>query len=59
MVEVLFNEVQASSQYDAGLTLRFARIFRLREDKPAAGADTLQTLRRLYEQQFDYKGRLG
>ncbi len=56
---MLFNEVQASSQYDAGLTLRFARIFRLREDKPAAGADTLQTLRRLYEQQFDYKGRLG
>jgi DNA ligase-1 len=58
VVEVLFNEVQESSQYEAGLTLRFARIFRLREDKTASQADTLQTLRRLYERQFDYKGRL-
>jgi len=59
VVEVLFNEVQESSQYEAGLTLRFARIYRLREDKAAAEADTLQTLRRLYERQFDYKGRLA
>jgi DNA ligase-1 len=59
VVEVLFNEVQESSQYEAGLTLRFARISRLREDKAAAEADTLQTLRRLYERQFDYKGRLA
>jgi DNA ligase-1 len=58
VVEVLFNEVQESSQYEAGLTLRFARIYRLREDKAAAEADTLQTLRCLYERQFDYKGRL-
>jgi DNA ligase-1 len=57
VVEVLFNEIQESSQYRSGLALRFARISRLREDKSPAEADTLQTLRRLYEQQFQYKGR--
>jgi DNA ligase 1 len=57
VVEVLFNEIQESSQYRSRLALRFARITRLREDKSPAEADTLQTLRRLYEQQFQYKGR--
>ncbi len=59
VVEVLFNEIQESSQYRSGLALRFARIFRLREDKSAAEADTIQTLRQLYERQFQYKGRLA
>lgn len=58
VVEVLFNEIQESSQYRSGLALRFARITRLREDKSPADADTLQTLRQLYDQQFQYKGRL-
>jgi DNA ligase-1 len=58
VVEVLFNEIQRSSHYPSGLALRFARIGRLREDKVPAEADTLQTLHRLYEQQFEYKGRL-
>jgi len=57
VVEVLFNEIQESSQYRSGLALRFARISRVRDDKGPAGADTLQTLRRLYERQFEYKGR--
>jgi DNA ligase-1 len=59
VVEVLFNELQASRQYESGLALRFARIHRLREDKAAGDADTIQTLRYLYEQQFQHKGRLG
>jgi DNA ligase-1 len=59
VVEVLFNEIQASSQYKSGLALRFARISRIRDDKPAAEADTVQTLRQLYERQFQYKGLLG
>jgi DNA ligase-1 len=58
VVEVLFNEIQESSQYRSGLALRFARISRVREDKTAAEADTIQTLRQLYEKQFQYKGRL-
>jgi DNA ligase-1 len=58
VVEVLFNEIQASSQYKSGLALRFARITRLRDDKASSEADTLQTLRRLYELQFRHKGQL-
>jgi DNA ligase-1 len=58
VVEVLFNEIQASRQYPSGLALRFARILRIREDKAPAEADTLQTLRALFERQFEHKGRL-
>jgi DNA ligase-1 len=58
VVEVLFNEIQESRQYRSGLALRFARISRVREDKTPAEADTIQTLRQLYDQQFQYKGRL-
>lgn len=59
VVEVLFNEIQESSQYRSGLALRFARISRLRDDKGPAEADSLQTLRQLYERQFQYKGRVS
>ena len=58
VVEVLFNEIQASSQYKSGLALRFARITRVRDDKTPAEADTIQTLRRFYDRQFEYQGRL-
>lgn len=57
VVEVTFNEIQKSTQYPSGLALRFARITRIRDDKPPDQADTLQTLRGLYEKQFRTKGR--
>jgi DNA ligase-1 len=57
VVEVLFNEIQDSSQYESGLALRFARIARIRSDKLPGDADTLQTLRQLYDQQGQFKGR--
>jgi DNA ligase-1 len=57
VVEVLFNEIQASSQYESGLALRFARISRLREDKASEEADTIQTMRRVFRQQFEQKGQ--
>jgi len=47
VVEVAFNGVQDSPQYPSGVALRFARIVRLRPDKPAEEADTIQTLRTL------------
>jgi DNA ligase-1 len=56
VVEVVFNEVQASPQYESGLALRFARITRVREDKNPGDADTLQTLRELFRDQFQQKG---
>ena len=56
VVEVVFNEVQASPQYESGLALRFARITRLREDKSPREADTLSALRELFQDQFQQKG---
>jgi DNA ligase-1 len=56
VVEVLFNEIQESSQYPSGLALRFARIHRIRDDKSPADAETLPALQEIYDKQFQYKG---
>ena len=45
VVEVAFNEVQRSSQYPGGVTLRFARIKGYRPDKRASEADTIAAVR--------------
>jgi DNA ligase-1 len=50
VAEIAFNEIQASSQYPGGLALRFARVKRYRDDKTAAEADTIATVRQIYEQ---------
>jgi ATP-dependent DNA ligase I len=49
VVEVEFNEVQASPQYPAGLALRFARVKRYRPDKQPADADTVETVRGFHQ----------
>ncbi len=49
VVEVAFNEVQSSPKYPGGLALRFARVKRYREDKRAAEADTIETVRAIFE----------
>ena len=51
VVEVAFNDLQASPRYPGGLALRFARIRRYRGDKSAADADTIETVRAIYEGQ--------
>jgi DNA ligase 1 len=51
VVEVAFNDLQASPQYPGGLALRFARVKGYRPDKSAAEADTIETLRELYRRQ--------
>jgi DNA ligase-1 len=50
VVEIAFNEVQASAQYPGGLALRFARVKSYRRDKPATEADTIEAVRRIYLQ---------
>jgi DNA ligase-1 len=57
VVEVLFNEIQSSSQYRSGFALRFARISRFRDDKSPDQAESVQTIQELYERQFRYKGK--
>jgi DNA ligase 1 len=50
VAEIAFNDVQASSQYPGGLTLRFARVKRYRSDKRAADADTIEMVQTIYHQ---------
>jgi DNA ligase-1 len=45
VVEIAFNELQTSRRYPGGLALRFARVLRYRDDKTAADADTIETVR--------------
>ena len=45
VVEIAFDGVQTSSRYPSGMALRFARVKRYREDKPASEADTVATVR--------------
>jgi DNA ligase-1 len=49
VVEIAFNDVQTSPHYPGGLALRFARVKRYRPDKPASEADTIETVRSIYD----------
>jgi DNA ligase-1 len=51
VVEVAFNDLQASPQYPGGLALRFARVKGYRPDKAAEDADTLATLQQIWQRQ--------
>ncbi len=48
VVEIAFDGVQTSPRYPGGVALRFARVLRYREDKPASEADTIDDVRRLH-----------
>ncbi|MFL6061470.1 MAG: ATP-dependent DNA ligase [Marmoricola sp.] len=47
VVEIAFDGIQRSTRYPGGVTLRFARVLRYRDDKTAAEADTLDSVRNL------------
>jgi DNA ligase-1 len=47
VAEIAFDGVQRSSRYPGGVTLRFARVVRYREDKRPEEADTIQTVQAL------------
>lgn len=44
VVEIAFDGVQRSTRYPEGVTLRFARVVRYREDKPPEEADTVESV---------------
>jgi DNA ligase 1 len=52
VVEIAFNDLQASPQYPGGLALRFARVKGYRHDKRAEEADTIDTVHALYAAQL-------
>ena len=49
VVEIAFDGLQRSPRYPGGLALRFARVVRYREDKRADEADTIDTVRAIYD----------
>ncbi|MEN0064867.1 MAG: ATP-dependent DNA ligase, partial [Myxococcota bacterium] len=51
VVEIAFNDVQQSPRYPAGLALRFARVKGYRTDKAPVDADTLETVRAIFNGQ--------
>jgi DNA ligase 1 len=53
VVEIAFNDIQASPHYPGGFALRFARVKRYRPDKQAGDADTIDTVRAIYERRLD------
>lgn len=49
VVEIALDGVQTSTRYPGGMALRFARVLRYRDDKSPAEADTIDTVRALYQ----------
>jgi DNA ligase-1 len=58
VLEVAFNNMMRSDRHDSGYALRFPRIVRLRPDKTAAEADTIERAREIYERQSQGIGRM-
>jgi len=51
VLEVAFNNMMESDRHESGYALRFPRIVRLRPDKLAEDADTIERAREIYNQQ--------
>jgi DNA ligase 1 len=51
VLEVAFNNMTKSDRHESGYALRFPRIVRLRPDKSAEEADTMERVREIFEQQ--------
>jgi DNA ligase 1 len=49
VVEIAFNDIQESSHYPGGFALRFARVKGYRPDKAVGQADTIDTVRAIYQ----------
>jgi DNA ligase-1 len=51
VLEVAFNNMMESDRHESGYALRFPRIVRLRPDKSAGEADTIERAREIFEKQ--------
>jgi DNA ligase 1 len=55
VLEVAFNNMMQSDRHESGYALRFPRIVRLRQDKSAEDADTVERAREIFEKQASVK----
>ena len=51
VIEVIYEEIQASPTYTSGFALRFPRIISIRSEKPVSEATTLEQVKKLYSRQ--------
>jgi DNA ligase-1 len=51
VLEVAFNNMMQSERHESGYALRFPRIVRLRPDKSAEDADTIERVREIFDKQ--------
>ena len=51
VLEVAFNNMMRSDRHESGYALRFPRIVRLRPDKSAEDADTIERVKEIFEKQ--------
>lgn len=52
VLEIAFEEIQKSPNYNSGFALRFPRFIRIRDDKDPEEADTIQRIEKVYSQQL-------
>lgn len=50
VLEVAFDIIQPSDLHESGFALRFPRIVRIRDDKPASEVDTIDRVQEIYQQ---------
>lgn len=56
VLEVAFDVVAESDLHESGFSLRFPRIVRVRDDKPASEVDTLERVREIYREMLAREG---
>lgn len=56
VLEVAFDIIQKSTLHESGYALRFPRIVRIRDDKPASEIDTIEGVDEIYAQMLEREG---
>ena len=56
VLEVAFDIIQPSDLHESGFSLRFPRIVRIRDDKPAAEIDTIDRVQEIYRDMLAREG---
>ena len=56
VLEVAFDIIQPSDLHESGFSLRFPRIVRIRDDKPASEIDSIERVREIYQEMLAREG---